>query len=203
MIRVLLADDHPMTRQGTRQILDGQPGLRVVGEAADGQEALCLAHQLQPDIVLLDISMPGINGIELAKTLRADLPKLHVIIMTGYEENDHYNDVLARLGVRGYLSKRATSMELVTALRAVQAGNTYFQGAFADLVSGPHSAEGLTAQERKVLRLVDDGRSNQEIAEQLYLSEPTVRYHLHNLFTKLGAERRTQLVSIARQRSLL
>ncbi len=192
-----------MVREGTRQCLEAHADLDIIGEAVDGEEALRLARVLSPDILLLDISMPRVNGIEVAKTIRHELPTLRIVIMTGYEENDHYNEALAVLGIRGYLSKRATPQELAAALRQVHAGRTYFQGTFGDVQSRTSSQKQPTVRELEVLRLVGEGCSNQEIAQRLCLTEPTVRFHIHNLFTKLAVSRRTQLVSVARQRGLL
>lgn len=203
MIRILLADDHPMIRQGTRQSLETHTDLEIIGEAVDGEEALRLARGLHPDILLLDISMPRLNGIEVATVIRGDLPDLRIVIFTGYEENDHYIEALIHLGIKGYLSKRATPQEMATALRQVHAGRTYFQGAFGELAARPPAPHQPTSRELEVLRLVAEGYSNREIAERLYLTEPTVRFHVHNLFTKLDVNRRTQLVSVARQRGLL
>ena len=203
MIRILIGDDHPMIRQGTRQSLEAHTDLEIIGEAVDGEETLRLVRTLRPDILLLDISMPRLNGIEVTRVIRDEFPTLHIVIMTGYEENDHYNEALACLGVKGYLSKRATPLELAGALRQIHAGRTYFQGAFGELAARPTAPKQPTAREVDVLHLVAEGCSNQEIARQLHLTEPTVRFHVHNLFTKLGVTRRTQLVSVARQRGLL
>ncbi len=192
-----------MVRQGTRQSLEVHRDLEIVGEAIDGEEALRLARTLHPDILLLDISMPRINGIEVARVIRADHLELRIVIMTGYEENDHYNEALTLLGIKGYLSKRATPQEMAAALRQVHEGGTYFQAAFGELAKGSTALKQPTARELEVLQLVAQGYSNREVAERLYLTEPTVRFHIHNLFTKLGVARRTQLVSVARQRGFL
>ncbi len=203
MIRILIADDHPMVRQGTRQSLEAHADLEIIGEAVDGEETLRLARTLRPDILLLDISMPRLNGIEVTRVIRDEFPAVRIVIMTGYEENEHYNEALALLGIKGYLSKQATPQELAAALRQIHAGRTYFQAAFGGLIARPTAPKQPTVRELEVLRLVAEGCSNQEIARRLYLTEPTVRFHVHNLFTKLGVSRRTQLVSVARQRGLL
>ncbi|MGH2441941.1 MAG: response regulator [Chloroflexota bacterium] len=202
-IRVLLADDHPMMREGTRQLLDQAPDMEVVGEAVDGEDAVLLAQRLCPDILLLDISMPRLNGVEVAKILRERLPDLRIVAFTGYEENEHYNEALVFVGVKGYMSKRAAPSELLTALREVHAGGTHFLTALDDLPRGSIAQKQPTQRELEVLHLVDEGCSNRQIADRLSMTEPTVRFHLHNLFNKLGVSRRTQLVSVARQSGML
>lgn len=202
-IRVLLVDDHPLTLEGMRQVLDREPDLEVVGEAAQGEEAIRLAQRLRPDILLLDISMPIMNGIEVADSLRRTAPETRIVVMTGYEENDHYNEALLRLGIKGYLPKRTPGDELVGHLRAVHAGKTCFRGAYDGQSSQQTASNDVTGRELQILRLVAEGHANREIADRLYTSESTVRFHIHNLFTKLGVKRRTELVSVARQRGLV
>lgn len=202
-VRVLIADDHPIARHGVRQILEGEMDFDVVGEAADGEEALRLACNLRPDILLLDISMPRLNGVEVVKALRRALPQIRIVVITGYEENDRYNEALITLGVMGYLSKRAPPLELLSALRRIQGGQRHFQGAYGELSSRSTSLNQLTGRELQVLRLATRGHSNQEIADQLYTSEATIRFHVHNLFSKLDVKRRSQLSDAARHRGLL
>lgn len=204
-IRILLADDHAITREGTRRLLESEPDLEVIGEAGNGEEALRLAEELRPDILVLDISMPGLNGIQVAETIRLKLPEIRIIILTGYE-SEQYARALVRLGVNGYLSKTASSEELATALRTVQSGQSYFQPAVVELLrdnAAPGTGDEPTPREMEVLLLVAEGLRNKEIARRLSTSERTVQFHLGNLFSKLQAGSRTELVHLARQKGWL
>lgn len=195
-MRILLADDHAITREGTRRLLEGHLGIEVVAEAADGQEAVRLTRELRPDILLLDIAMPRLDGVQVAQALRRELPEVRLVVLTGYA-SDQYALTLIRLGVQGLLSKTASSEELVTAVRAVQAGRRYFQREVAGLLhTAAASAVGNppTLKEMDVLRLVAQGLKNRDIARELSSAERTVRFHLENLFTKLRATSRTDLV---------
>jgi DNA-binding NarL/FixJ family response regulator len=200
-VRVLLADDHAITREGTRRVLEAQAEFDVVGEAGNGEEALQLARLLEPDIVVLDISMPGLNGIQVVQALREVCPETRVLILTGYDK-EHYAEAVRRLGVTGYLSKTRTSRELVDALRAVQAGREYVRfesdGEPRDN-PGPGAAKTPTAREMEVLSLVAKGSRNKEIARRLTTTDRTIQFHMGNLFAKLGATSRTEMVHNARQ----
>ena len=200
-IRVLLADDHAITREGTRQLLEAQAELEVLGEAADGEAALQLTRELHPDILLLDISMPRMSGIEVARVLQRTMPEVKIVILTGYDDNEQYARALMRLGVKGFLSKTATSHELVSALQKVQGGETYLQPAIVEMLRAKASSgiQQPTAREVEVLRLVAAGNRNREIAEQLHTSERTVQFHLSNAFAKLNAGSRTEAIYLARQ----
>ena len=204
-IRILLADDHAITREGTRRILEGEADLEVAGEAADGEEALRLTEELRPDIVVLDISMPGLNGVQVAEVLRRDLPDIRIVILTGYD-SEQYARALVRLGVQGFLSKAASSEELVGALRAVRDGNTYFQPMIVEMLGAgeaPASADEPSPREMEVLRLVAEGLRNRDVARRLCTSDRTVQFHLANLFYKFKAGSRTELVHVARRRGWL
>lgn len=201
-IRVLLADDHAITREGTRRLLEAEGGLRVVAEAADGEEATLLTQDLKPDILLLDISMPGLNGIQVAQILRRTAPETKIVVLTGYD-NEQYAQALVHLGASGYLSKTTSSQELIRALRFVHAGHTYFQPAIEETIAvtaGTLATDQLTPRELEVLRLVAEGYRNAEIAKETLTSQRTVQYHLSNLFAKLGANSRTEVVHLARQK---
>jgi DNA-binding NarL/FixJ family response regulator len=203
--RVLLADDHTITREGTRLLLDAEADIDVIGEAIDGEEAVTLTESMHPDILLLDISMPKLNGVQVASQLSQSMPATSIIILTGYD-SEQYARALVRLGVRGYLPKSASSRELVDALRTVARGGVHYQSAtepspFAR--PGGSADENLTPREMDVLRLVAEGLRNREIALRLSTSERTVQFHLANLFSKVGASSRTELVHQARKKGLI
>ncbi len=204
-VQVLLADDHTITREGTRLLLEAEHDLEIVGEAVDGEEAVAMAHRLKPDILLLDISMPRLNGVQVAEIIGQTQPELRIVVLTGYD-NEQYARALVRLGVRGYLPKAASSRELVDALRIIARGGVHFQS-----TSGPFpfgrgnmpSDDNPTPREMDVLRLVAEGLRNRDIAQRLSTSERTVQFHLANLFAKMSAASRTELVHLARQKGLI
>ncbi len=200
-IRVLLADDHAITREGTRHLLEAEPDFAVVAEAADGEETVRLAQALRPDIVVLDISMPGLNGIQVGEILRQTVPETRIVVLTGYD-NEQYAKALLRLGVSGYLSKTASSRELASALRSAYADRLYVQPPIVSLLTSSlaSQADEPTPRELEVLRLVAQGQRNRDIARQLHTSERTVQFHLANLFGKLEVGSRTEMVYRARQK---
>ncbi len=202
-IRIVLADDHFVTREGTRRVLDSQPDMDVVAEAADGVETIRLAQALQPDLLVLDISMPRLNGIEVAREIRQRLPATRIVILTGYD-NRQYAEALARVGVDGFLSKTAAAGQLIDAIRSAHAGVGGVARERTRTSGGrPEDVEEPTTRELEVLNLVAEGRRNREIAEALCTSERTVEFHLGNLFRKLAARSRTEVVHRARERGLL
>lgn len=200
-MRILLADDHVITREGTRRLLETEADLEIIAEAADGEETVRLARTLHPDAVLLDISMPLLNGLDVVRILQATQPETRIVVLTGYD-TEHYAQALVNLGIHGYLSKSASYREIVAALRAVEAGRSYIRrdaSPFASHGSLP-SSESPTARELEVLSLAARGCSNQVIAGQLHLSQRTVKFHLRNLFAKLDVSSRTEMVYQARQK---
>lgn len=203
-IRILLADDHAIVRAGLRHLLAETPDLEVVGEAADGEAALRLAAALRPDILLLDVRLPGRDGLEVARLLRARLPDVRVVALTVCDDAQHARALL-RLGVSGYLLKTVSWPELQGALRAVYGGHVVVQSSVAARLSRPGSSPDRepTARELEVLRLVAEGYRNREIANRLATSERTVQFHLRNLFAKCDAASRTELVHRARQQGWL
>jgi DNA-binding NarL/FixJ family response regulator len=207
VIRVLLADDQTLMRQGLRIILSTEPDLDVVGEAKDGREAVALARRLRPDVILMDVRMPGIDGVDAAQELRAEGgPK--IILLTTYDEDELVRRGM-RAGAAGYLLKDQPAEEIVAAIRAVHQGQALFRTTGAARVlaelaetalpSSPPPAgdEALTAREVEVLRLIAKGLANREIAARLVISEATVKTHVNNIFGKLGFDDRAQAVAYA------
>jgi DNA-binding NarL/FixJ family response regulator len=200
-IKVLIADDHPMVRQGLRVFLELQPDIEVVGEAADGAQAARLAQELQPDVVLLDLVMPGTDGVTAIELMAEAAVDSRVLIVTSFGE--HRTVVPAiRAGARGYVSKDVEPSALAAAIRAVAAGHVLLGPEVAAALlsgDGPQSSGGaggadpqLTAREREVLDLIARGRSNREIARALTVSEKTVKTHVSSVLMKLGVADRTQ-----------
>ena len=209
-VRVLLADDHPMFRRGLRGSLGADPALEVVGEAEDGAGAVRLAAELAPDVVLMDLQMPGMSGIEATARLAAEVPSARVLVLTMFEDDSSVFAAM-RAGARGYLLKGAGEDEVVTAVRAVADGGMIFGPAVAELVmaffaSGapqpPKAFPDLTDREREILELVARGTTNAAISAQLFLSQKTVRNHVSNIFTKLQVVDRGQAIVRARESGL-
>jgi len=205
-IRVLLADDHVTTREGLRRLLDEDAAVEVIGVAGDGEETVRQARELRPDILLLDISMPRLNGVEVARALETALPETRIVVLTGYSDSEEYARALLRLGVKGYLSKTASLEEVIDALRSVHAGHTHMEPAISALLASadqPAPEERPTPRELDVLRLVAKGYGNADIAKDLFIVERTVEFHLTNLLGKLQASSRTEAVYLARQKKWL
>jgi DNA-binding NarL/FixJ family response regulator len=194
-IRILIADDHSIVRQGLRMFLGLDPDLEVIGEARDGAEALRLAHELKPDIVLMDLLMPVMDGIAAIGAIRRELPDTEVIALTSVLEDSSVVGAV-RAGAIGYLLKDTEADELRRAIKAAAAGQVQLSPkAAARLmreVRAPDSPEALTAREVDVLRLLAQGRSNKEIARGLTIGEKTVKTHVSNILAKLGVPSRTQ-----------
>lgn len=202
-IRVLIADDHPVVREGTRRLLESESDIEVVGEASDGEEAVSQAARLQPDVAIIDIAMPRLNGIEATKQIKALLPATAVLILTAYD-NDQYIIALLEAGAAGYLLKDARGHELVEGIRSVHSGESVLHPVIARKVlrrfvpSAQETKEGtlelLSERELQVLKLAAKGMSNKDIAEKLYLSVRTVQAHLSNIFNKLQVGSRTEAI---------
>jgi DNA-binding NarL/FixJ family response regulator len=204
-IRILIADDHALFREGLGALFLSIPDTEVVG---DGEEAVARAGDLQPDVVLMDIQMPGINGIEATRTIVRESPHVGVIVVTMFEDDDSVFAAM-RAGARGYVLKGADQDEILKVIRAVAEGEAHFGPEIArrlmSFFSAPRSAEAfpeLTAREREVLDLIAAGKNNQEIAGRLYLSPKTVRNHISNIFTKLQVADRAQAIIRAREAGL-
>lgn len=205
MITVLLVDDHPVVRAGVRSLLDGEPDLRVVAEAGSGDEAVTLARRLRPDVVLMDLRMPGGDGVSATARIRREVPEARVVVLTTYETDA---DILPAVeaGAAGYLLKDVSRADLLRAVRAAARGGTVLAPSVAGRVvrrmRGP-SPVSLSAREREVLRLVARGLSNPEIAAALHISEATVKTHLLRAFAKLEVSDRTAAVTRALAAGLL
>jgi DNA-binding NarL/FixJ family response regulator len=203
MIRVLIADDHPVFRFGLRTLLKADPTMEVVGEATDGEEAIKLADQLAPDVVLMDLTMPGMNGIEAARRILVKHPEMHILVLTMFEDDDSVFAAM-RAGARGYLLKGAEGGETLQAIRVVSTGEAIFSPAIAKRLMqyfGAPRPRGLsqpfpdlTEREREVLSLIAQGYTNQAIAEQLVISPKTVRNHISSIFSKLQVTSRLEAI---------
>ncbi len=210
-IRLLIADDHAFYREGVRTMLVGQPDMEVIGEASDGDETIVKAESLQPDVILMDIKMPGVNGIEATRRILHTSPHIQVLVVTMFEDDDSVFAAM-RAGARGYLLKDADQDELVRAVKAVYRGEAIFSPAIAQRMIHYFSAlsqtalamafPDLTAREREILHLVAQGKSNTAIAKRLTLSLKTVQNHVSNIFSKLQVADRAQAIVRARDAGL-
>jgi DNA-binding NarL/FixJ family response regulator len=208
VIRTLLVDDHLLLRQGTRALLDADRDIEIVAETGSGAEALELARRLRPDVVVLDIRLQDVSGVEVARALRADLPEIKVLILSAYHTEQYVRGLFA-VGVHGYLLKSASGSELISAVHAVMRGETALDAEVSAQVSdgrirsGIGAVETLSEREREVLQLVADGASNKEIAARLGLSIRTVETHVSNAMAKLGARSRTEALSRGVERGVI
>lgn len=214
-IRVLIADDHQIVREGLAAILNEQKGIAVVALAHDGTEAVAKARELSPDIVLMDISMPGMNGIEATNQIKRENPSIGVIILTMYTQENYIFD-LVRAGAAGYLLKDIDSGQIAKAIRIVANGESILNPSIANKILSEFSKlsrndkkgnsrnqDGLTRQELIILALLADGKTNKEIANELGLSEKTVKNHMYKIFKRLKVKDRTRAVIVAMQKGYL
>jgi NarL family two-component system response regulator LiaR len=203
-IRVIIADDHVLFREGTRTLIEREKDMKVVGEASDGEEAIELVTKLSPQVALVDIAMPRVNGIDATRQIKARHPSTAVLILTAYD-NDQYIMALLEAGAAGYLLKNVSGKDLVNAIRAVYAGEAVLHPAIAQKVFSRLGAAGgeraepmplveLSDREMEILKMAARGMSNQEIATQLYLSRRTIQAHLANIFDKMDVGSRTEAV---------
>jgi len=202
-LRILIADDHATVRQGLKLLIDSQPDMGVVGEAADGNGVLQQAGALKPDIIVMDISMPGMNGLIATRTLKRAQPRVAIVALTRHDD-ETYLDELLRAGASGYVLKQSAPMEFLQAIRAVAAGGIYLDPAMtsrvadgllaghAEVASQPRAT--LTERESEVLRLIAVGHSNKEVATQLKISVKTVEVHKANAMRKLGLSGRVDVI---------
>jgi DNA-binding NarL/FixJ family response regulator len=189
--RILLADDHALVRRGLRLILDGEPDLVVVAEAGDGAEALAAAEQHTPDVVLIDLVMPNVDGIEAIRELRERVPTARAIVLSSFIDDEKLFPAV-RAGAAGYLLKDVQPQELVEAIRTVHAGGALLHPRVASRLLEEMATDPLTPREREVLALIGRGMANKVIARELSLSEKTVKAHVSSILAKLGVTDRTQ-----------
>jgi two-component system NarL family response regulator len=201
-IRVLVIDDHPVVRRGLHSMLDGESGITVVGLASSGKEGLQLAEKLNPDVVLLDLRMPGMGGVEVIAALRTSNPESKILVLTNYQlDEDIFNALDA--GALGYLLKSSSQEDVVEALRAVNKGKRRVPAELAQRLAERVGRSSLSARELEVLQLVALGHTNKEIAQSLFISDMTARNHVISLLSKLGAKDRTEAATIAIRRGLV
>jgi DNA-binding NarL/FixJ family response regulator len=214
-IRVLLVDDQPLFREGLRTLLTAQPGLEVVGEAGNGEEALQLASRLRPEVVLMDLRMPVLDGVAATRQLHVSRPECRVIVLTTFDDDEYVFEGL-RAGAAGYLLKDVPSERLVEAIQAVARGESFLQPSVTAKVVSEFNrlvdrtprheeslVEPLSERERQILRLLADGQTNKEIAEALVIAEGTVKNHITSILNKLDVRDRTQAALKARELGLV
>ncbi len=201
-IRVLIVEDHNVVRQGLAALLNVAGGLEVVGEAADGVEAIAQFRKLQPDITLVDLRLPRMSGVDVIERIRMETPQARFIVLTTYDgDEDIYRALKA--GARAYLLKGMTSEDLIRTIRAVHAGKSHIPPAIAERLAERMGAEELTPREFDVLEQIVHGKSNKEIATELEVTEATVKTHINSLLGKLGVTDRTQATTAAIQRGIV
>jgi two-component system NarL family response regulator len=200
--RVLLVDDHALLRTGVANIINQEPDLRVVAEAENGLQAISAYEQHQPDVTLLDLRMPVMEGVEVVRQIRERDPRARVIILTTYDTDDEISQAL-KAGAKAYVLKDIAADDLIGCIRSVLAGKTYIAPAAAAKLAEGVTRVQLTPREMATLRLLADGKANKEIANELDISERTVKTHLAHLFEKLGVTSRTEAIRVATRRGLV
>jgi len=209
-IRVLIADDHAILRSGVKMLLEAEADIEVVGEAVDGSEALTLVERLRPDVVLMDIAMPGMDGLEATRRIKAQWPEVAILVLTMHRSEEYFFEML-KLGASGYLLKGAQPEELINAVQTVARGEIFLYPSMAgklvrDYVNRTGSASSLdpalSPRENEILRLLAEDYSSKEIAEKLVISISTVHTHRNNIMRKLGLSSRRELIQYARKKGL-
>jgi two-component system response regulator NreC len=210
-IRILIADDHTIFRSGVKLLLASEPDYLVVGEAEDGERAVQLATELQPDVILMDIGMPGLNGYEATKLIKESQPQINILVLTMHRSEEYFFQML-EAGASGYVLKGAETNELIRAVRTVANGEVFLYPTMAsrlveeylrERTVGEILAGKLTPRESQVLQMIADGYANKEIAEKLVVSPSTIHSHVTNLMQKLELTKRHELVQYARQHGLI
>ena len=201
-IRVLVADDHPLVRQGVAAVVAAQSDMSIVGEAGDGQQAVELFRKLRPDVALIDLGLPVLDGIEAMKAIRSEFPGSRLIALTVYHGDEDIHQAL-RAGAQAYLLKSAPPLQLVAAIRAVHAGLRRIPPEVASRISDRRPGTGLTSREIEVLKLMAKGRTNGEIAEALQITRGTAKWFVSSILAKLGVDDRTEAVTTALERGIL
>lgn len=208
MTRILLADDHALVRQGFRMILEQQPDMEIVGQAGNGHEAVELAEKLKPDVVIMDVAMPGLNGIEATRRISVSVPRTRVLALSMHKDSVYVREIL-RAGARGYLLKDSGDADLVAAVRSIAKGEGYISPAVSDAVLTDYRKhvtdplDLLTSREREVLQLIAEGQTNKEIATGLNLSVYTVEAHRGRIMEKLNLHSTGELVRFALRNGLI
>jgi DNA-binding NarL/FixJ family response regulator len=213
IVRVLLAEDHTIVRKGLRSLLDGEAGIEVIGEAKDGREAIEKAGQLHPDVVVMDITMPGLNGLEATRQIKKRFPEVQVVILTVHA-NEEYVFQILRAGASGYVVKQAAPGELISAIQAAYRGESFLSPSIsrkvieeyvrqAEATAEPDSYDQLTDREREVLQLIAEGHPNREIAGLLHISVKTVETHRARLMDKLDLHSTAELTQYALRRGMI
>jgi len=207
-IKILIVDDHAIMREGIRALLDLQEDIEVVGEACDGNEAIEKARELGPDVAIMDIAMPGMDGLEATRRMRKKNPNLRVLVLTQYDNREYILSVI-KAGASGYVPKRALSSELVTAIRAVHNGESFLYPSAASALIEDYLQhvdeepyDRLTQREREILKLIADGNTSREIADKLFISLKTVQGHRTKIMEKLNLHNRTELIKYAMRKGL-
>jgi DNA-binding NarL/FixJ family response regulator len=201
-IRVLLADDHAIVRGGVSQVLSDQTDIEIVGEAADGESAIAMYGRKRPDVALIDLRMPDLDGVQVVEQIRREFPDAVLVVLTTFDTDDDIDRALTA-GAKAYLLKDVSPSDLVACVRAVHRGGTWVSPKVASKLMERLTRVQLTGREMAVLRLVAAGKPNREIGEELNISEGTVKIHMSHLFEKLGATSRTDVVAKAAQRGLI
>ncbi len=212
-IRVLIVDDHVIVREGLHALLEAQPDIEVVGEATDGEEAVNKTREVQPDIVLMDITMPGMNGLEATRHIRQHSPDVKILVLTMHEGDEYFFKMLDA-GASGYFIKGGSSSELITALRVVWSGDVFLYPTMAKKLLSDYlqrvrtgqdkeSYDGLTNREREILKLIAEGHTNQKIADLLVIGLATVQTHRAHIMAKLGLRSPTELIKYAIRRGFI
>ncbi|HSL44470.1 MAG TPA: response regulator transcription factor [Anaerolineales bacterium] len=211
-IRILIADDHTLLRNGICALLEDEQDMVIVGEANDGREAVRLAGQLKPNVVLMDIAMPLLNGLEATRQIKREHPEVNVLVLTMYDHEEYFRQML-EVGASGYIIKRAAATELVSAIRAVYNGEAVLSPAITrllledylnhDIRSDKDDPNALSSREREVLQLIAEGKTSREIAEILHLSVKTVQSHRTSLMQKLDLHDRGDLIKYAIQKKII